>query len=104
MTESKKKFGNNTLQSTEKNTILTTLRDVITEPLFVLLFFTALIYFGVGQTREALIMLCALFFVAGISLYQEQRSKSAVDSLKKLSVPKVRAVSYTHLDVYKRQR
>lgn len=90
VTESKKKFGKNTLQSTEKNTILTTLGDVITEPLFVLLFFTSLIYFGVGQTQEGLIMLCALFFVAGISLYQEHRSKSAVDSLKKLSVPKVR--------------
>ncbi len=90
VTESKKKFGNNILQSTEKSNILTTIRDVITEPLFVLLFFTALIYFGVGQTQEGLIMLCALFFVAGISFYQEQRSKSAVDSLKKLSIPKVK--------------
>jgi P-type Ca2+ transporter type 2C len=87
--ESKKNFGSNVLESKGSDNILTIVIEVITEPLFILLFFTVLIYFGVGQTHEALIMIFALFFVAGISLYQERRSKSAVDSLKKLSVSQV---------------
>ena len=64
--ESKKNFGNNVLQSKGSGNILTIFKEVITEPLFILLFITVLIYFGVGQTQEALIMIFALFFVSGI--------------------------------------
>lgn len=51
-----------------------------------------MIYFVLGEFSEGLIMLIAIFVVAGISLFQENRSRNAVDSLKKLSNPKVRCI------------
>lgn len=91
-------FGSNRIGMSEPDGFLYAIREVATEPLFILLVVTSLIYFVVGEIREGLIMVFALLFVSGISLYQERRSKNAVNSLKKLTSPKARVIRNGKLD------
>lgn len=64
---------------------LNVLKEVILEPMFIILLVACIIYFAVGQYQEGIIMLVSIFIVAGISLFQEYKSKNAVLALKKLS-------------------
>jgi Ca2+-transporting ATPase len=83
----REKFGANVIGIESKNPFWKILKGIITEPLFIILVCTVAIYLLIGEASEAVIMLVALFFVAGISLYQESRSQSAVDELKRISAP-----------------
>lgn len=83
--ESAKKFGKNIPETQSKNILLQTIKDIVFEPMFILLVAAALIYFLLGETSEGIIMLAALTIVAGISLFQENRSRNAIDTLKKIS-------------------
>ncbi len=84
---SRKLHGDNGLTSSHSNKTLILIKDIITEPMFIILVVAATIYFVLGESSEGFIMLAALFFVAGISLYQESRSRNAVDALRKLTSP-----------------
>ena len=82
---SRKNFGSNSLEMQDDRVLLIVLKEVVLEPMFILLLSACIIYFAVGQFKEGTIMLVAIFIVAGISLFQEFRSKNAVLALKKLS-------------------
>jgi len=83
--ESRLKNGPNTLEMGEERVFWNVLKEVIMEPMFILLLAACIIYFAVGQLKEGIIMLASIFIVAGISLFQEYRSKNAVLALKKIS-------------------
>ncbi len=83
----REKFGSNIRVTENRNKFLHVLKDVVTEPLFVILVLTSVIYFILGEFSEGIIMLVALSFVAGISLFQENRSRNAVEALNKLATP-----------------
>ncbi len=82
---SRKQNGSNKLEMQEDRVLLQILKEVVLEPMFVLLLAACIIYFVVEQYKEGFIMLVSIFIVAGISLFQEYRSKNAVQALKKLS-------------------
>ena len=82
---SREKDGSNTLEMQEDRVFLNVLKEVVLEPMFIILLVACIIYFAVGQYREGIIMMVSIFIVAGISLFQEYRSKNAVLVLKKLS-------------------
>ena len=79
--------GNNSIEIKEDRVLATVLKDVVLEPMFILLMAACIVYFIVGEYQEGIIMLVSIFIVAGISLFQEYRSKNAVQALKKLSAP-----------------
>ena len=81
----RRQFGANSINGKRKNRFIHLLFGVFTEPMFIILVIAAIIYFLLGEMAEGIIMLAALFFVAGISLYQENRSSSAVEALKQLT-------------------
>ena len=83
--KSRQENGSNNLKLKDDRVLLQVVKEVATEPMFILLLAACIIYFIVGQYREGVIMLIAIFIVAGISLFQEYRSKNAVKALKKLS-------------------
>ncbi|HSN60836.1 MAG TPA: HAD-IC family P-type ATPase [Ferruginibacter sp.] len=85
VTASRQQHGGNTLEMKEDRVLLQVLKEVVLEPMFIILLAACIIYFVVGQYQEGIIMLVAIFIVAGISLFQEYRSKNAVQALKKLS-------------------
>jgi P-type Ca2+ transporter type 2C len=79
--------GANKVRVRKRYPVLEVLKEVVTEPLFLLLVITAGVYFALGEQQEGVIMLLALGFVSGISLYQEQRSRKAVDALQWRTIP-----------------
>ena len=88
--ESRNKNGSNSLKLNEERVFLNIIKEILLEPMFLLLLTTCIIYFSVGKNREGIIMIIAIFIVAGISLFQEFRSRNAILALKKLSASKAR--------------
>lgn len=84
---SRESHGNNSFEIKEDRVLLEVLKEVVLEPMFILLMAACIVYFIVGEYQEGTIMLVSIFIVAGISLFQEYRSKNAVQALKKLSAP-----------------
>lgn len=82
---SRHKHGRNVTTLREQNRLWQVIKEIATEPLFIILVCTAAIYILLGEFSEAVIMIIALGFVSGISIYQENRSRSAVAGLKKLT-------------------
>jgi Ca2+-transporting ATPase len=86
------KYGANITNKKEKNPFWSVLLDVVSEPLFIILTCTAFIYFLLGEYNEGIIMIVALCFISVISLYQESKSRNAVNSLKKLASPYAKVI------------
>ncbi len=88
----REQFGSNTTEAETQNKFLEIVKNIVLEPMFVILVFVALVYFILGQYNEGIVMLVAICFVSGISLYQENKSRNAVDELKKLSSPTAKVI------------
>ena len=86
---SRDQYGSNTLELPENKVLFHVVKEVVLEPMFILLLAACIIYFVVGKYQEGIIMLVSIFIVAGISLFQEYRSQQAVLALKKISAAKV---------------
>lgn len=89
--EQRERFGSNLLIR-EKNTLLATIKSAATEPMFILLLLACLVYFIVKQYAEAITMLIALLFVAGIDVLQNFRSQKAVKAISKITASKTKVV------------
>ena len=87
VTIARKRFGYNKMEAAGKNTLLDTLFDILKEPMLILLFAVAVIYVIVGDHGEALFMFIAIIAVFAISFFQDNRSKKALEELKKLNEP-----------------
>jgi Ca2+-transporting ATPase len=85
-------FGSNKVGKEKEHQFQKVLKEVVLEPLFLILIGVAFIYFLLDQKQEAYYMLGALVLVSGISVFQENRSRSAVASLRKLTNPKARVI------------
>ncbi len=84
---SREKFGSNRLDYKKENTFLNVLFRVVKEPMTILLLVASAIYFISGETGNGVFMVVAILFIASISLYQDSRSKNALERLKDLSQP-----------------
>ncbi|MBK9257362.1 MAG: cation-translocating P-type ATPase [Saprospiraceae bacterium] len=78
---SAEKYGRNK-QETGKNPIWISLRDTVTEPMFLILLFCAGIYFFLGETSEGWFMTGAIIIVSAISFFQDSRNRRATEALK----------------------
>ena len=89
---SRKKWGSNFLEHQQKNHLLISIIEMVKEPMFMLLFVAASIYYITRDYGDGIFMTIAILLVAAISLFQEARSRNAIDSLKKLSQPKSKVI------------
>jgi len=80
--------GPNELPSSKQRGILRIVFEVIREPMFLLLVTCGVIYLVVGDMQEALMLLAFVFFVMGITLYQERKTERALEALRDLSSPR----------------
>lgn len=81
------KYGYNTLVQHKRNHFITSLIDMVKEPMFLLLLTATAIYFITGHTGDGIFMAAAIVLVSAISLYQESKSNDAIEELDKLSQP-----------------
>ena len=94
---SRNKNGSNSLEHQKKNHFLFLLFEMVKEPMFLLLVAAASIYYISGDYGDGIFMTVAIFLVAAISLFQEARSRNAIESLKKLSQPKSKVIRNSEL-------
>ncbi|HEU4904228.1 MAG TPA: cation-translocating P-type ATPase [Flavisolibacter sp.] len=85
-------YGKNSLHLNESKRLLWILRDIVKEPMFILLMVACLLYFILGNASEGFMMMAALLFVAAISVYQELKSATALAALQELTEPRARVI------------
>lgn len=83
------KYGLNTGTQKHERVWLHVLKDIIFEPIFLMLVLACAIYFSMGEVAEGSTMLIALIFVASIAAYQVNKSQNALMALRKVSEPGV---------------
>ena len=80
--------GYNELPQAKKRNLFIIALEVIKEPMFILLLVCGGLYFVLGDREEALMLLCFVFVVMGITFYQENKTEKALDALRDLSSPR----------------
>lgn len=83
-----KQDGYNELPSAEARNFLAIAWHSIQDPIFLLLIGGGIVYWILGDLQEALILLGFVFFLTGISLYQEGKTEHALEALRDLSSPR----------------
>jgi len=83
-----KQEGYNELASSNRRRIWAIAWETVQDPIFLLLGGGGIIYWILGDLQEALILLGFVFFITGISLYQEGKTEHALEALRDLSSPR----------------
>jgi Ca2+-transporting ATPase len=79
---SRNKYGDNKLEFTRVNPVLEILYSLAKEPMVLLLLIASVIYFISGDVGDGIFLAVAIVLVASISLYQDSRSRQALNKLK----------------------
>lgn len=85
--DARKKYGNNKPDYKKENRFFDTLKSLAKEPMVVLLLVTSSIYFVSGNTGDGIFLASAIVLVSAISLYQDSRSRNALEKLKSFTQP-----------------
>ncbi|MDP1764314.1 MAG: cation-translocating P-type ATPase [Sediminibacterium sp.] len=83
----REEYGSNTLNYKKENSFLDALKSLAKEPMVVLLLVASIIYFISGDTGDGIFLASAIVLVATISLYQDSRSRNALEKLKNFTLP-----------------
>ena len=83
----RKQHGANHQVTSNVNQWWRVLLDMLKEPMLLLLIAVTIIYFIMGEYGEAYFMLAAIIIVSGISFYQDNRSRRALEALEKINQP-----------------
>ena len=89
---SREKFGRNAVDSKRKSGLLTSIFNLVKEPMLLLLVLATSIYFITGSQAEGFFMLSAILVITFISIFQENKSQNALAELKALTQPKSRVI------------
>ena len=84
--------GYNELPSAGQRGIFSLAFGVVREPMFLLLVACGAVYLVLGDVQEALMLLGFVFFVMGLTLYEERKTENALDALRDLSSPRAQVV------------
>jgi Ca2+-transporting ATPase len=90
--ESRIKHGSNRIDPPTENRIISFLKDFIREPMLLLLLAASTVYFIHGDPAEGIFLAISIVLVSSISIYQESRSKKALDALKKVARPRTKVI------------
>lgn len=91
-TMAREKFGQNTVEYKKENVFLDSLKRLAQDPMVLLLLGASIIYFISGKVGDAIFLASAIVFQISISLFQENRSKNALENLKDFSQPKCKVI------------
>ena len=91
----KEKYGNNTLGEKKKNGLLNKIFKALTEPMILILLFATAITIGINignfiagkesDFYECVGIICAIALSVGLTIFMENKSEKAFETLKKLS-------------------
>ena len=98
---SREKYGKNAVDYQHRNAFLEALKGFLKDPMVILLLVASIIYFVSGETGDGIFMVSAIVLVSGISMYQDSRSKNALEKLKDLSQPKSKVIREGNIEEIK---
>jgi Ca2+-transporting ATPase len=90
--QSRIKNGLNSIEYQKKNNLLSSIIEMVKEPMFLLLLTATSIYFITADFGNGIFMTAAILLVSTISLYQESKSRNAIGALHKLTQPKSKVI------------
>ncbi len=88
--------GPNTLPGSKPKSLWLIARDVLIEPMFLMLLIAAGLYLVLGDLAEAIFLLMSVLLVIGITLMQERKTQRALEALRDLSAPQARVIRDGH--------
>src|SRR5664279_4128156 len=83
----RQKYGQNKLVFKKQNRSIDAIKSLAKEPMVVLLLVASVIYFISGKTGDGIFLSSAIILVSVISLYQDSRSRMALEKLKNFTQP-----------------
>jgi Ca2+-transporting ATPase len=92
VTAARQKYGSNSLSFKKENGFIDAIKGLAKEPMVILLLVTSAIYFISGKTGDGVFLAFAIVLVAGISLFQDSRSRNALEKLKDFSQPSCKVI------------
>jgi len=90
--EAREKYGYNRLDYKKENPFWEAIKSLAKEPMVLLLFAASTIYFISGEIGDGIFLASAIVLVATISLYQDSRSRNALEKLKHFSQPNCKVI------------
>ncbi|WP_165748532.1 cation-translocating P-type ATPase [Cellulophaga sp. Z1A5H] len=88
----RKTHGKNTLDYKQQHKFIDALKDILQEPMVLLLSIASGIYFLTGNIGDGIFLASAIVLVASISFYQESKSRNALEKLKNITQPKAKVI------------
>ncbi|QXP52357.1 cation-translocating P-type ATPase [Cellulophaga sp. HaHa_2_1] len=86
------RHGKNTLDYKKQHKFIDAIKDILQEPMVLLLSVASGIYFLTGNIGDGIFLASAIVLVASISFYQESKSKNALEKLKNITQPKAKVI------------
>lgn len=83
-----RKGGYNELPGQKSKSPFSILIRVLSEPMLLLLVVAAALYLFMGEMKDSIILMVSVFFIIGITYYQERKTEKTLDALKNLSSPR----------------
>ncbi len=80
--------GFNELPAGKKRSVFAIALKILSEPMFILLIAGGLLYFILGDAKQALVLVSFVFVIMGITFYQENNTERAMEALRNLSSPR----------------
>ena len=90
--ESRNTFGTNALHYKKENRFIDAIKSLAKEPMVILLLAASCIYFISGNTGDGIFLASAIVLVVTISLYQDSRSRNALEKLKDFTQPTCKVI------------
>ena len=100
---SRKQFGSNSLDYKKESGIMDAIKKLATEPMVLILLVASIIYFINGKTGDGIFLACAIIFEVGISLYQDARSRNALEKLKSFTQHKCKVIRNGNVEEIKNE-
>lgn len=80
--------GPNQIGAPQTRSWLGILREVLREPMFLLLLAAGSLYFVMGDPHEGLMMMGFVIIIMGVTIIQERRTEKALETLRELASPR----------------
>ena len=84
-----KKYGYNEWNIARSSSAWHALKEVVSEPMFLLLLACGVLYVFIGDYREGVILITAFSVIMSITYLQTEKTRKTLDALKSLSAPRV---------------
>lgn len=98
---SREKHGPNILNYKKESGFFSALKSIAKEPMVILLFMASSIYFISGNIGDGIFLSSAVILVIALSLYQDSRSRNALEKLKDFTQPKCKVIRNGQLEEIK---